>query len=977
MAPKPFLLASLAFLFAGGLAAQSVEPVLLVKVKDAPEPLAVTQLKVEALVYGFLAETRLTLTFYNPHNRVLEGDLNFPLPEGAFVSGYALDVNGVMVDGVAVDKEKGRVTFEKEVRKGVDPGLMEWTKGNNFRTRVYPIPAKGTRTVMVRYLSETVTVGERTTYLLPMKYQAPVKAFSLRVEVAKAAAEPRVVKGRVGSMQFAPWRESFVAEASLENAVLAEDLEIELPRAQTKRVQVQKGSDGNTYFCVSDVPPVPKAAGGAPRHPKRVGIFWDASGSREGSHERELGLLKAYFAAHAEAPVTVDLVCFRNEAEGVKTFTVEKGVADALLAALRETVYDGGTRTGALAPFPESRRPDCYLLFSDGLSNFGKSEPPAFNAPVYALTEDARADHAFLRQLTLKTGGDYFNLKQVSDADAVRGIGSETFGFLRAEVSGGGITEPFPQGVTPVHGRFLLVGRLSTPSATVVLCFGAGGRVTRRETVDLSAAEASEGDLLMTFWAQRKVAELSVAAKQNARLIAETGKRYGLVTPETSLIVLERLEQYVEHGIAPPKSLPEMRQEFERLVEQKNQAGEREREEKINHILALWKARVAWWETEFKVPENFRYTDDGKGIAGGAPDRSGAQPSAMPPAAPALAMPSPAPREAEERIEVASADADAGMDQLAKKDKGMAAGPAGPAIAVAPWDPDTPYLKVLKAARPEAAYTAYLAERKKYRQSPAFFLDCAEFFFRAKQADLAVRVLSNVAELDLENAALLRVMAHRLAQADLLDVAADAFEEVLRIRPEEPQSWRDLGLVLGRLKQYPRAMELLNHVVMNRWDRFDEIEVIALMELNAMIPKAKAAGVDTIPLDGRLVKLLDVDVRIVLTWDADLTDMDLWVTEPSGEKAMYSNNRTRIGGLVSRDFTQGYGPEEYCLRKARHGTYVIEANYYGNRAQTLQGAVTLQVDVYTDYGRPTEKRKSLTLRLEQAKETLKVGEVEF
>lgn len=977
MAKKLFLLTSLVFLFTGAPVAQSEEPVLLVKVKDAPEPLAVTQLKVEALVYGFLAETRLTLTFYNPHNRVLEGDLNFPLPEGAFVSGYALDVNGVMVDGVAVDKEKGRVTFEKEVRKGIDPGLMEWTKGNNFRTRVYPIPAKGTRTVTVRYLSETVTVGERTTYLLPLKHKAPVKVFSLRVEVAKAAAEPRIVKGHLGSLQFAPWRESFVAEASLENAVLAEDLEVELPKAESKRVQVLKGSDGHTYFCVSDFPPVPKAAGDAPRHPKRVGVFWDASGSREGAHERELGLLKAFFAAHADAPVTVDLVFFRNEAEGVRTFTVEKGAADALLAALRETVYDGGTRTGALAPFPEGRRPDYYLLFSDGLSNFGKAEPPAFNAPVYALTEDVRSDHAFLRQLALKTGGDYFNLKQVSDADAVRGIGSETFGFLRTEVTGGGITEPYPQAVTPVHGRFTLAGRLSTPAATVTLCFGAGGRVTRRETVEISAAEASEGDLLMTFWAQRKVAELSVAAKRNARLVAETGKRYGLVTPETSLIVLERLDQYVEHGIAPPKSLPEMRKEFERRVEQKQQAGEREREAKIDHILALWKARVAWWETEFKVPANFRYTDDGKGVAGGSPGRSEARPSALPPPAPALASPSPAPREAEERMVVASADTDAGMDAFTKKDKAEAAGPSGPAIAVAPWDPDTPYLKVLKAARPEAAYAAYLAERKKHRQSPAFFLDCAEFFFRAKQADLAVRVLSNVAELELENAALLRVMAHRLAQAELLDYAADAFEEILRIRPEEPQSWRDLGLVLGRLKLYPRAMDLLNHVVMNRWDRFDEIEVIALMELNAMIPKAKAAGVDAVPLDGRLVKLLDVDVRIVLTWDADLTDMDLWVTEPSGEKAMYSNNRTRIGGLVSRDFTQGYGPEEYCLRKARHGTFVIEANYYGNRAQTLQGAVTLQVDVYTDYGRPGEKRKSLTLRLEQAKETLKVGEVEF
>ncbi|CAF4372552.1 unnamed protein product, partial [Adineta steineri] len=42
------------------------------------------------------------------------------LPNRSFVRG--LDVDGRIVDGVVVEKEKARVTFEKEVRKGVDPG---------------------------------------------------------------------------------------------------------------------------------------------------------------------------------------------------------------------------------------------------------------------------------------------------------------------------------------------------------------------------------------------------------------------------------------------------------------------------------------------------------------------------------------------------------------------------------------------------------------------------------------------------------------------------------------------------------------------------------------------------------------------------------------------------------------------------------------------------------------------------------------
>jgi Ca-activated chloride channel homolog len=187
-------------------------------------------------------------------------------------------------------------------------------------------------------------------------------------------------------------------------------------------------------------------------------------------------------------------------------------------------------------------------------------------------------------------------------------------------------------------------------------------------------------------------------------------------------------------------------------------------------------------------------------------------------------------------------------------------------------------------------------------------------------------------------------------------------------------------MVTSRLlaKYYARAIDLLAQVVLRRWDeRFPEIEVIALEEVNHLIPRAKAVGVSDIPLDPRLLKLLDVDVRIVMTWHADNTDIDLWVTEPSGEKAFYGHNRTTIGGLVSCDFTGGYGPEEYLVHKAAPGKYKIEANYYGSRAARLLGPVIVQVDVFTNYGRKNEQRKSLTLRLKDAQETVPIGEIEF
>ncbi len=329
----------------------------------------------------------------------------------------------------------------------------------------------------------------------------------------------------------------------------------------------------------------------------------------------------------------------------------------------------------------------------------------------------------------------------------------------------------------------------------------------------------------------------------------------------------------------------------------------------------------------------------------------------------------------------------AGEESPASKQDGEGEDGRQPGIVVKKWTPDTPYLKEL--AKADAAYATYLELREEYADAPSFFLDCANFFHDAGQEMLAIRVLSNLTELKLDNPQVLRVLGHRLLQWSETDLSILTFEEVLRLRPEEPQSYRDLALALARRAEtsdnqgllgsdLSRALELLNTVVMGRWDeRFAGIEIIALEEANAILPLATSVGAKEIPIDKRLVKLLDVDVRIVMTWHADNTDIDLHVIEPSGEKVDYSHNRSVIGGMISDDFTGGYGPEEYMVRRAMPGIYRIKAHFYGSQSVELLGSVTVQADIYTHYGRPGQKCKSLTFQLKQKEDVYEMGEIEF
>ena len=99
-------------------------------------PLRMDELTIDVKVVANLAVTTMSMNFYNDLDRVLEGRLNFPLGEGQTVSRFAMTVNGKLREGVVVEKAKGRQVFESIVRQGIDPGLLEWTKGNVFKARL-------------------------------------------------------------------------------------------------------------------------------------------------------------------------------------------------------------------------------------------------------------------------------------------------------------------------------------------------------------------------------------------------------------------------------------------------------------------------------------------------------------------------------------------------------------------------------------------------------------------------------------------------------------------------------------------------------------------------------------------------------------------------------------------------------------------------------------------------------------------------
>ena len=240
-----------------------------------------------------------------------------------------------------------------------------------------------------------------------------------------------------------------------------------------------------------------------------------------------------------------------------------------------------------------------------------------------------------------------------------------------------------------------------------------------------------------------------------------------------------------------------------------------------------------------------------------------------------------------------------------------------------------------------------------------------------------MQVLSNVTEMKLENPELLRVVANQLIEFGETGFAVEVFKEVMDIREEEPQAYRDLALAYNETGKYQQAVDLLYKVILGSWDsRFGGIKSIALNEMNAII-SAHPGQVNVSAIDKKFIKPMPLDVRIVIGWSSNDSDIDLWVTDPAKEKCFYENTITRAGGKISGDVTQGYGPEEFILKKAAKGIYTIEINLYGDSRQTLGGPITIKAELFTNFGKQTQKRKIINCRVTSNKEVIKIGVLQF
>ncbi|MCL2183724.1 MAG: hypothetical protein FWB85_09680 [Chitinispirillia bacterium] len=1032
-------------------------PVLNIGGKEDPD-VYLQSLDIQVEVTGNVASTRYTMVFKSRSSRILEGELTFPLPDGRTVSHYALDINGRMREAVPVEKARAAQVFEEIQQREVDPGILERVEGNNFRTRIYPIPAKGSRTISIGYEEELSLEKNLLYYRLPMAYPNPLEKFAVKATVWKSEQKPLVPKSG-DEIRFDAAGENYVAVFTRENYRPSRALIFALPApAGIPRVMMQP-AQGSYYFLAS-------VAANLGTRKKQWGdelaVIWDVSlsGSQR-NLKREMDVLNTIFAEKKNAGVhlyflnnRLNRIANKNSANG--EYRVTNGKWDELKKVLETAIFDGGTDFSQIKL--DNISGNEILFFSDGISTLSDADflkDAEVKIPVHCVVSSPKADYSAMRLIAGRSKGKFVNINALSAEDLKKELLNETPQFLGIE-GGTSLSEVYPGIATPVSGNFSIAGISGADNSELTLLFGFGDKVEKRIKVKLDAKKAGKRGNVYKIWAQKKIAELDLNYEKNRAELTELGNQFGIVTRNTSLIVLELISDYIRYNIEPPASEPELLADYQRRRKGEEERLQSDSRSLLNAAVAAAENVKTWWKTEFTPPKPKYPVPDGtqprpeppaqtprplqrepdselsrsssssraRASEAQAPSKRSAQseprrtnasaknrafefemaevvgymdnPAPIyiidrddPGAGPlSLDGPSLSNMRSSSRTGASSSSASAnspspGLNAPASAKKAEPA--PQPAIKVKAIKKDNEYMKKLTGKLADD-YKTYIKLRDDYINSPTFYFDMAEWFYAKKDRETALCILTSIADLELENASLYRLLGYRFKEYGEYALQKFVCRKVIQWRPMEPQSYRDYALALADNNEAQAALDSLYSLLTkpysaNIGSRSRGIDEVAVTEMNRLI--ALNPKLNTSAIDKRLITDVPVDVRVVINWNMNNTDIDLHVKDPNGEECYYRRSQTKIGGRISADNTSGYGPEQFVLKKAVKGKYQVYVNHFSARDFTPDGPSTIMAEIYTKYAGESEQRRVVCLQVSKGNrsgsgnEKIEIAEFDF
>ncbi len=579
------------------LAPLSLAQGMLIPTDASMGPLGIKYQRVSAEIIDGAAVTKVEQVFVNTSSRQLEAHYVFPLPRGAALQDFYLWINGKRTKGEVLEKQKATDIYEGIVRRLQDPGLLEYVDSDAFRARVFPVPANGEQKIELTFSQVLGFSGG------VYQYHYPLGASSRgapRLTVRQDFTFSAKIKSKTPLKAiYSPTHKLGVARKGEGEAVAGLELG---PGADISK-------DLDLFYAVSDKAigltfmshrPDPEQPGFfmaliSPRTElkadeviaKRITFVIDTSGSMMGDRMKLARDSLKYGVQKLNPRDEFNVVRFSTDVEALfekPAQATEANVKKAVefvsgLEAIGGTAIDEAMTRALKDGANRGERPHMVMFITDGHPTVGETDEAAIAQSAKGANQSSRVftfgvgddlNARLLDRLAEEGAGTSDFAKDGRDFELKIGafydkVANPVLADLALDLSAFGAYDVYPKRLGDLFKgtQLVVMGRYRTPKdGTVVLTGSFNGKKQVFEYRGDAAKESKQYDFVPRLWAIRKVGYLLEEIRLRGERqelkdeIVTLGKKYGIVTPYTSYLVVEDTPMPVARNQRQPPPPP-------------------------------------------------------------------------------------------------------------------------------------------------------------------------------------------------------------------------------------------------------------------------------------------------------------------------------------------------------------------------------------------------------------------------------------
>lgn len=539
-------------------------------------PLEIRSLRADVRIDDQVARTIIQQEFYNPNPTRLEGTFLLPLPKGAHLDNFRLEVNGKMTDAELLTADKARGIYQEIVRQAMDPALLEYVGRDLVKVRIFPIEPNSTKRIDLKYSQVLTREGGLTEYILPLNSAkhsaAPIQNLSVTLDLVSRS--PLKTLYSPSHAIDATRHADKSATATFKANGYRPDRDFQfLFSAETDGIGLsllgykKPGEDG--YFMLVASPGIDHAEDRIA--PKDVVFVIDTSGSMSGNKLEQAQAALKFCIGNLNARDRFEIVRFSTETQ---TLFRELALADRTnrkkaVEFVDDLKVTGGTAIdaalqSALDLRPEkSDRPFLVVFLTDGQPTVGERDPSRI------LFNVQRKSGGLTRIFCFGLGTDVNTHLLDTLAERTLAVSQYVLPSEDIEVKVSNffrkVSDPILAGVQLDFGRLdinkLHPGKIPDLfKGQQLIAFGrypTGGKGTLTLRGKVGATDKvfeypvalpnhdTTRDFIPRLWATRRVGflldeiRLHGQQKELEEEVTELARKYGIVTPFTSFLVQE------------------------------------------------------------------------------------------------------------------------------------------------------------------------------------------------------------------------------------------------------------------------------------------------------------------------------------------------------------------------------------------------------------------------------------------------------